>query len=100
MAKIVRSENIDRQRRQLFGVAAVTLAASQFGPAGASVAPAPAPAAAAGFGPLQQVSAGPLAVAYVDAGPPDGPPVLLLHGWPYDIHSFIDVVPRLAARGF
>ncbi|MEU7575133.1 alpha/beta hydrolase [Micromonospora sp. NPDC049240] len=48
---------------------------------------------------LRQVDAGALDVGYVDAGPPDGPVVVLLHGWPYDIHSFAEVVPRLTAVG-
>ena len=52
------------------------------------------------FGPLQQIDAGLLNVGYVDAGPPDGPAVMLLHGWPYDIHSYVDVAPVLAAEGY
>jgi pimeloyl-ACP methyl ester carboxylesterase len=52
------------------------------------------------FGPLRQISAGVLDVGYVDAGPADGPPVVLLHGWPYDVHSFGEVTPALAADGF
>src|SRR5512132_4365779 len=52
------------------------------------------------FGPVKQIDAGLLNVGYVDAGPDDGPPVLLLHGWPYDIHSYGGVVPRLAATGY
>ncbi|MFD6681641.1 alpha/beta fold hydrolase [Micromonospora parva] len=55
--------------------------------------------AAGGFTDLRQVEAGLLNVGYVDAGPPDGDAVILLHGWPYDIHSFVDVVPLLAAAG-
>ncbi|WP_036411821.1 alpha/beta fold hydrolase [Micromonospora parva] len=55
--------------------------------------------AAGGFTDLRQVEAGLLNVGYVDAGPPDGDPVILLHGWPYDIHSFVDVVPLLTAAG-
>ena len=51
------------------------------------------------FGPLQQIDAGVLNVGYVDAGPAEGPVVVLLHGWPYDIHSYVDVAPLLAARG-
>ncbi|MEU1836005.1 alpha/beta fold hydrolase [Micromonospora chersina] len=51
------------------------------------------------FTDLRQVDAGVLNVGYVDAGPPDGPVVILLHGWPYDIHSFAEVVPRLTAAG-
>ena len=49
---------------------------------------------------LKQVEAGPLTVSYVDAGPADGPAVMLLHGWPYDIHSFAEVTPVLAAAGY
>jgi pimeloyl-ACP methyl ester carboxylesterase len=52
------------------------------------------------FGPIRQVAAGVLDVGYVDAGPSDGPVVVLLHGWPYDIHAFAEVVPRLAAAGY
>jgi len=52
------------------------------------------------FPALKQIDAGPLNVGYVDEGPPDGPPVILLHGWPYDIHSYLDVVPLLTAKGF
>jgi len=52
------------------------------------------------FGALKQVNAGLLSVGYAEAGPADGPAVLLLHGWPYDIHSFADVTPVLAAAGY
>jgi pimeloyl-ACP methyl ester carboxylesterase len=52
------------------------------------------------FGALKQVDAGPLSVGYAEAGPADGPAVLLLHGWPYDIHSFAGVTPLLAAAGY
>ncbi|MEW2430943.1 alpha/beta hydrolase [Micromonospora sp. NPDC047644] len=55
--------------------------------------------AAGGFTDLRQIDAGVLNVGYVDAGPPDGDAVILLHGWPYDIHSFADVVPLLTAAG-
>jgi hypothetical protein len=47
------------------------------------------------FGPLKHVNAGVLSIAYAEAGPADGPPALLFHGWPYDIHSFVDVAPIL-----
>jgi pimeloyl-ACP methyl ester carboxylesterase len=52
------------------------------------------------FGPIRQIDAGVLNVGYVDAGPPDGPAVVLLHGWPYDIHSFAEVTPLLTAAGY
>ncbi len=49
--------------------------------------------------PLRHVDAGVLSVAYYEEGPADGPVVMLLHGFPYDIHSYVDVAPQLAARG-
>ena len=49
---------------------------------------------------LKQVRAGELSVGYAEAGPADGPVVILLHGWPYDIHSYVDVAPLLAAQGY
>jgi pimeloyl-ACP methyl ester carboxylesterase len=52
------------------------------------------------FGALKQIDAGVLNVGYAEAGKSDGPAVMLLHGWPYDIHSFVDVAPLLAAKGY
>ena len=49
--------------------------------------------------PLRQVDAGVLSIAYYEAGPADGPAVMLMHGFPYDIHSYVDVAPQLAAQG-
>jgi pimeloyl-ACP methyl ester carboxylesterase len=49
---------------------------------------------------LKQIDAGVLSVGYAEAGPTDGPPVILLHGWPYDIHSYVDVAPLLASTGY
>ena len=56
-------------------------------------------ALSAAFGPVGQIEAGVLDVGYVEVGPRGGPAVLLLHGWPYDIHAFVDVAPILAANG-
>jgi len=58
------------------------------------------PGANTSFGPLKQIDAGLLNVGYAEAGPADGPAVILLHGWPYDIYSFVDVTPVLAAAGY
>jgi pimeloyl-ACP methyl ester carboxylesterase len=49
---------------------------------------------------VKQIVAGDLNVGYIDAGPEDGTAVLLLHGWPYDIHSYVDVAPLLTAQGY
>src|SRR5436853_7636514 len=98
------SEKIDYHRRHLLGVAAVTAAAVQLGmlvPASAqSAKPALIKAGTnVSFGPLKHINAGVLNVTYAEAGPADGPPVILLHGWPYDIHSFVEVAPLLASAG-
>jgi pimeloyl-ACP methyl ester carboxylesterase len=78
-------------RRRVLGAAAVTLAAAQL---------PRAIAAQSSFGPLKQVNAGVLNVGYAEAGPASGRPVILLHGWPYDIHTYVDVAPLLAAAGY
>jgi pimeloyl-ACP methyl ester carboxylesterase len=104
------SEESNYDRRHFLGTAAVSLAAAGFGitrSLGASstkVHSAAAPAANAGshtsFAPLKQIDAGVLNVSYAEAGPADGKPVILLHGWPYDIHSFVDVAPLLASKDY
>jgi len=101
------SERIDRNRRQLIGAAALALAAAEFGLTGAASAqtkssslPAIKPGTNTSFGSLQQIDAGVLNVGYAEAGPPYGAPIILLHGWPYDIHSFVDVAPLLASTGY
>ncbi|MFC8239784.1 alpha/beta fold hydrolase [Streptomyces chartreusis] len=66
----------------------------------ASGAPLGTPAAHTGFSRLKQVRAGLLDVGYAEAGPAHGPAVICLHGWPYDIHSYVDVAPLLAAQGY
>jgi pimeloyl-ACP methyl ester carboxylesterase len=58
------------------------------------------PGTSTSFGPLKQVDAGVLNVGYAEAGPTVGPAVVLLHGWPYDIHNYLEVVPLLAAAGY
>src|ERR1700742_1188134 len=103
-------EKIDRDRRGFLGTAAATLAAAQFILRGAVQAqPGNAKLAAmrpikpgtnTSFAPIKQIDAGLLNVGYAEAGPADGPPVLLLHGWPYDIYSFVDVAPLLASAGY
>ena len=103
------TDTINHQRRRFFGVAAGTIAAAQFGATHAANAEAaktktaPLPAANRGastsFTALKQTDAGVLNIGYVETGPADGPPVLLLHGWPYDIHSFIEVAPLLTSAG-
>jgi pimeloyl-ACP methyl ester carboxylesterase len=98
---------IDQDRRRFFGTAAMAVVAGQLGvisPAGAQRPEAGMPAIKAGtntsFGPLKQIDAGVLNVGYAEAGPENGPVVVLLHGWPYDIHSFVDVAPMLAGAGY
>jgi len=85
----------------LFACALLPLALISAGAAFAAPAqPQPAVTAVQTFGPLKHIKAGVLDVAYVEQGPADGPAVILLHGWPYDIHSFQDVAPILAAQGY
>jgi len=98
---------IDDNRRRFFGAAAMTIAAAQFGMIGSTRAqtkptalPAIKPGTNTSFGSLKQIDAGLLNVGYAEAGPADGPAVILLHGWPYDIYSFVDVAPLLASAGY
>ncbi|PZM15117.1 alpha/beta fold hydrolase [Rhizobium tubonense] len=104
------SEEINHHRRRFFGAAALTIAAAQLGAAGsaqgqsadgkATRVPPIKPGTNTSFAPLKQVDAGVLNIGYAEAGPPDGPVVILLHGWPYDIHSFLDVAPLLTSAGY
>jgi len=82
-------------RSRFLGTAAMGIAAAQL----TMVAPVKAQSSTS-FGPLKYVNAGVLRVGYAEAGPAAGPPVILLHGWPYDIYSFVDVAPLLAAQGY
>ena len=101
------SEQIDRPRRSFLSTLALGAAVAQLGAITAASAQTGAPSPSAGrstgnaaFASLKQVKAGVLDVGYAEDGPADGPPVLLLHGWPYDIHSFVDVAPILAKAGY
>ena len=104
------SDEINQTRRRFLGTAAISLAAAQFALSGLAQAqsgkakPASLPAIKPGtntsLGPLKQIDAGVLNVGYAEAGPANGPVVILLHGWPYDIHSYVDVAPLLASAGY
>jgi pimeloyl-ACP methyl ester carboxylesterase len=98
------SEGINHHRRRFLGGAAMTIAAAGLGIIGSASAqsrlPAIKPGTNTSFGALKQIDAGVLNVGYAEAGPANGPVVVLLHGWPYDIHSFVDVAPALASAGY
>jgi pimeloyl-ACP methyl ester carboxylesterase len=104
------SEEINHHRRRFFGAAALTIAAAQFGTvtlakaqsSSGKIADVPAikPGTNTSFSSIKQVDAGVLSIGYAEAGPAGGPVVILLHGWPYDIYSFVDVAPLLASKGF
>jgi pimeloyl-ACP methyl ester carboxylesterase len=94
------SKDINHDRRRFFGTAVMTIAAAELAMIGSASAQSGRPGTNTSFGPLKQIDAGVLNVGYAEAGPGDGPPVILLHGWPYDIHSFVDVAPLLAAAGY
>ena len=92
------SEKIDEDRRRLLGAVAMAAAVVPFGLNTAQTEASNK--AISTFGPLKQIDADVLNVGYAEAGPLDGPPVILLHGWPYDIHTYIDVAPLLASKGY
>src|SRR4030081_1987122 len=110
MDKIHMSEDIDHHRRSFFAAAAMTVAAAQLAMVRSADAqssrtraadlPKIKPGTNTSFGALKQIDAGILNVGYAEAGPADGPAVVLLHGWPYDIHSYVDVAPQLASAGY
>jgi pimeloyl-ACP methyl ester carboxylesterase len=104
------SNQLNYDRRRFLGSAAVTIAAAQLGMIGSAEAqssktkptdlPSIKPGTNTSFGSLKQIDAGLLNVGYAEAGPATGPAVILLHGWPYDIHSYVDVAPLLASAGY
>jgi pimeloyl-ACP methyl ester carboxylesterase len=104
------SEEIKHNRRRFLGAAAMSIAAAQFGmfqtaegqtrKVEQAKLPPITPGTNTSFGPLKQIDAGVLNVGYAEAGPIDGSVVILLHGWPYDIHSYVEVAPFLASAGY
>jgi pimeloyl-ACP methyl ester carboxylesterase len=104
------AEETKYDRRRFLAIAAMSVATAEsvligFADAQSSkTKPAALPTIKPGtnrsFGSLKQIDAGVLKVGYAEAGPAGGPPVILLHGWPYDIHSFVDVAPLLAKAGY
>jgi pimeloyl-ACP methyl ester carboxylesterase len=100
MKCIARAQSNDLDRRRFISTAAMFAAAAELGiPTTAAAQPA-SPRTDTSFRQLKQIDAGPLNIGYVEAGPAGGIPVVLLHGWPYDIHSYAEVVPLLEAQGF
>ena len=98
------SEQINKNRRQFLGAAVIGVAAAPLILGNSALAqsaakPASAASKRATFASLKQIDAGILNVGYAEEGPADGPVVILLHGWPYDIHSFVDVAPLLVKAG-
>jgi pimeloyl-ACP methyl ester carboxylesterase len=89
------TDRIDR--RHFLGAAAMTMTAARLG---ATAARSAQSNPASSFGVLKQIDAGVLNIGYADVGPGGGRPVVLLHGWPYDIHSYVDVAPFLASAGY
>jgi dienelactone hydrolase len=107
MAKIDVLAKIDVIRRRILVGGAAATFATQLGFAGTARAQTSNTKLAAvkagsntSFATLKQINAGLLNIGYAEAGPTDGPVVLLLHGWPYDIHSYVDVAPMLASTGY
>ena len=105
-----RAREFTCDRRQFLGVATLTFGAAGIGALnvaagesrenGMSEAPAPRSHSSTTFASLKQMDAGLLSVGYAEDGPASGPVVVLLHGWPYDIYSYVDVAPLLAAKGY
>jgi pimeloyl-ACP methyl ester carboxylesterase len=104
------SDEINHQRRRFLAAAGMTITAFRLGMAGSAQAQSkettPAgltpvkPGTNTSFGALKQIEAGVLNVGYAETGAANGAAVILLHGWPYDIHSYAEVAPLLAAKGY
>lgn len=101
-------EVISHQRRYLLRVAAMAVAATELfaasgarsGSSGTSATNAASGSQASNSLKVKQVDAGDLNIGYAEFGPAEGAPVLLLHGWPYDIHAFAEIAPRLGSAGY
>jgi pimeloyl-ACP methyl ester carboxylesterase len=110
----VNTDQINQNRRRFMRNAAMTLAAAELVTISSAVAqpgkkndnnrtpamPGTNGSSGTTFGPLKQIDAGLLNIGYAEAGPANGPVALLLHGWPYDIYSFVDVTPLLTSAGY
>lgn len=103
------AEEINHHRRRFISAATMTIAARlgvsgsgqvHAGETSSAALPSFKPGTNTSFGALKQIDAGLLNVGYAEAGPAGGPPVILLHGWPYDIHSYSEVAPLLASKGY
>jgi len=94
------ADDINHDRRRFLGTAATAIAATQLGRFGFVDSQCSKQGTNMSFGPVKQINAGVLNVGYAEAGPTKGPAVILLHGWPYDIHTYVDVAPVLAAKGY
>src|SRR6266550_352085 len=94
------ADDINHDRRRFLGTAATAIAATQLGGFGFVDLQCSKQGTNMSFGPVKQINAGVLNVGYAEAGPTKGPAVILLHGWPYDIHTYVDVAPVLAAKGY
>jgi pimeloyl-ACP methyl ester carboxylesterase len=93
-------DEVDRERRRLLGVAAAALGATWLGPGAPATLPEKRRRTLMAFGKLKRIDAGVLNVGYIETGPADGKVVLLLHGWPYDVHTYAGVAPRLEKAGY
>jgi len=97
------TDEINARRRRFLGTTIASVGAMQLGLSDFAFAQTSGPARAsstAGFADIRQIDAGALNVGYAEAGPANGPVVMLLHGWPYDIYSFAEVAPLLTAQGY
>ena len=94
------STSFQLPRRSFLAATALGAAAAQLAALTPAFAQAATGSSSRRLEPLKSIDAGTLSIGYYEAGPADGAPVILLHGWPYDIHMFVDVAPALAAAGF